>query len=137
MRMKRVNMIRISNPLLPPSILSLSAGSPSPNPALPIAGLQPEAAGFQGYVQGQVITCSSDDGRRNYCNVDTRRGVRLNRQISGSPCVDNQTWGVDNRGLWVDRGCRAEFLVNGGGPTPRRERQRHLIPAPPRPASPH
>src|SRR5260370_42268695 len=47
--------------------------------------------------------------------LETRRGVRLNRQISGSPCVENQTWGVDNRGLWVDRGCRAEFLVNGGG----------------------
>src|SRR5258708_22495692 len=108
-------MIRISNLLLLTAIISLSAAYASPQPVLAIAGLQPEAAGFQGYGQGQVITCSSDDGRRNYCNVDTRRGVRLNRQISGSPCVENQTWGVDNRGLWVDRGCRAEFVVNGGG----------------------
>src|SRR5260370_24534125 len=108
-------MIRISKLLLLTAIISLSAAYASPQPVLAIAGLQPEAAGFQGYGQGQVITCSSDDGRRNYCNVDTRRGVRLNRQISGSPCVENQTWGVDNRGLWVDRGCRAEFLVHGGG----------------------
>ena len=64
--------------------------------------------------QGQTITCSSDDGRRNYCNVDTGRGVNLSRQISGSPCVQNQTWGFDNRGIWVDRGCRAEFTVGGG-----------------------
>ena len=117
-------MIRISKLLLLATFISLSAAYASPQPVLAIAGLQPEPfalqAGYgfgQGYGQGQgqVITCSSDDGRRNYCNVDTRRGVRLNRQISGSPCVENQTWGVDNRGLWVDRGCRAEFSFGGGG----------------------
>lgn len=77
----------------------------------------PASAGFQpgGYGQGQIVTCSSDDGKRNYCNVDTRRGVQLTRQISGSPCVQNDTWGYDNRGLWVDRGCRAEFSVGGYG----------------------
>ena len=64
--------------------------------------------------QGQTLTCSSDDGKRNYCNTDTRRGVRLTRQISGSPCIQGQTWGYDNRGVWVDRGCRAEFLTGGG-----------------------
>ncbi len=65
--------------------------------------------------QGQTLTCSSDDGRRNYCNVDTRGGVRLTRQISGSPCSQGQTWGFDNRGVWVDRGCRAEFVIGAGG----------------------
>lgn len=64
---------------------------------------------------GQTITCSSNDGRRNYCAADTSRGVRLSRQISGSACIQGQTWGWDNRGLWVDRGCRAEFIVGGGG----------------------
>lgn len=70
-----------------------------------------------GQYGGQTLTCSSDDGKRNYCNVDTRGGVRLSRQISGSPCIETQTWGYDSRGLWVDRGCRAEFVVgndNGG-----------------------
>src|SRR5258708_9655343 len=130
-------MIRISKLLLLATFISLSAAYASPQPVLAIAGLQPEPfalqAGYgfgQGYGQGQgqVITCSSDDGRRNYCNVDTRRGVRLNRQISGSPCVENQTWGVDNRGLWVDRGCRAEFLVNGGGGQSNGGRQGHHLP---------
>jgi hypothetical protein len=23
--------------------------------------------------------------------------------------VQGQTWGTDRRGVWVDRGCRAEF----------------------------
>jgi hypothetical protein len=59
----------------------------------------------------QRITCSSNDGRRNWCDIGGRRDVRLARQISGSACVEGDTWGVDRRGLWVDRGCRAEFFV--------------------------
>ena len=59
----------------------------------------------------QIVTCSSNDGRRNWCDIGNRRDVRLSRQISGSPCVQGQTWGIDNRGLWVDRGCRADFTV--------------------------
>lgn len=58
-----------------------------------------------------LMTCSSDDGHRKYCDADTRGGVRLTRQISGSPCRQNDTWGFDRRGVWVDRGCRAEFQV--------------------------
>jgi hypothetical protein len=62
-----------------------------------------------------VITCSSNDGRRNWCDTGGRRDVRLSRQISGSACIQGSTWGVDNRGVWVDRGCRAEFVFGGGG----------------------
>ena len=59
----------------------------------------------------QIITCSSNDGRRNWCDTGGRRNIQFNRQISGSPCVQGSTWGIDNRGLWVDRGCRAEFRI--------------------------
>jgi hypothetical protein len=59
------------------------------------------------------VTCSSDDGGRHYCGSYPPDRVRLDRQISGSPCNEGQTWGVDNRGLWVDRGCRATFVVRG------------------------
>ena len=62
-----------------------------------------------------AIACASDDGRRTYCEADTRGGVRLVRQISDSPCQEGSTWGYDRRGIWVDRGCRAEFEVSGGG----------------------
>jgi len=82
---------------------------PAPEPAA-------AAAGWQGY--GQTVRCSSDDGRRHYCNIDTRGGVSMARQISGSACIQGQTWGYDNRGVWVDRGCRADFVSgrgNGGG----------------------
>src|SRR5437899_374444 len=64
---------------------------------------------------GQSLTCSSDDGKRNYCNADTRGGVQMVRQRSGSPCTQGQTWGWDGRGIWVDRGCRADFIVGRGG----------------------
>ncbi len=103
-------MTRIPKSLLLPAIFILCAAcAPAASPA--------PAAGFQGFrpPPAQVITCSSNNGKRNYCTVDTRRGVRLSRQISGSPCTQTQTWGFDPRGVWVDRGCRAEFVIGGGG----------------------
>jgi hypothetical protein len=66
-----------------------------------------------GQGQGANINCSSDDGKRHYCNADTSRGVQMVQQISGSPCVQGQTWGYDQRGIWVDRGCRASFQAGG------------------------
>jgi hypothetical protein len=59
------------------------------------------------------IKCESNDGRRNYCGSYDYRQVRLERQISGSPCINGRTWGVDGQGLWVDNGCRAYFSVRG------------------------
>ena len=34
----------------------------------------------------RTITCKSHKGRYNYCQVDTRGGVKLSRQISDSSC---------------------------------------------------
>jgi hypothetical protein len=65
---------------------------------------------------GRQVTCASDDGRRHLCQVDTSRGVRMTNQRSGSPCIQGQTWGYDRRGIWVDRGCRADFYLGNGGP---------------------
>jgi Protein of unknown function (DUF3011) len=103
-------------------LLALSSLGISRAHSQPLLSLAPPSTMLQygngqngGYDQGQVITCSSDDGKRHYCNADTRRGVRLSRQISGTPCVESQSWGYDNRGLWVDKGCRAEFSIGGGG----------------------
>jgi Protein of unknown function (DUF3011) len=62
---------------------------------------------------GRPITCSSDNGKRNYCNIDTRGGVRMVNQRSGSPCIQGQTWGYNQTAVWVDRGCRADFMVGG------------------------
>lgn len=71
----------------------------------------PRSVKAQRYGRGQTLTCSSNDGRRNFCNVDTRGGVQMTRQISGSACIQGRTWGFNRNAIWVDRGCRAEFLV--------------------------
>jgi hypothetical protein len=47
----------------------------------------------------------------HYCSEGARGEVRLIRQRSGSPCIFNRTWGRDQNGVWVDRGCRADFEV--------------------------
>ena len=63
------------------------------------------------------ITCSSEGHRRHFCRADTRGFVHLARQLSRAPCQLGRTWGYSSRGVWVDRGCRAEFIV--GRPTHR------------------
>ena len=61
------------------------------------------------------VNCSSEDGRRHYCSIDTRGGVQMIKQRSDAACIQGQTWGYDRQGIWVDRGCRADFSVGQGG----------------------
>ena len=68
---------------------------------------------FQTAAQAEFVTCESNSNDRNSCNVDTRDGVRLIRQESKSDCIEGQTWGYDDRGIWVRGGCRAVFEVRG------------------------
>ena len=67
-----------------------------------------------GYRGGRAFYCSSDDFNFHGCRVNTYGGVRLIRQRSEAPCIYGQTWGFDERGVWVDRGCRADFATGGG-----------------------
>src|SRR5258708_32700249 len=76
---------------------------------------------FAGAARAQIVRWSSDDGRKQFCQADTRYGVTMVRQVSGAPCQQGRSWGYNDRGIWVDHGCRAEFAVrgaayaNGGG----------------------
>ena len=83
-------------------------------------GRDQEDRGRDRVAAGPILACSSNHGERVYCDADTRSGVQLVRQVSESPCRQGETWGWDTRGVWVDRGCRAEFTVN----RPRDERRR-------------
>jgi hypothetical protein len=75
----------------------------------------PADNGSNGGGPADTIKCESSDGNRKYCGqVDSRAQVTIQQQISGSPCEQNRSWGVDNRGLWVDHGCRAIFATGGG-----------------------
>jgi hypothetical protein len=59
------------------------------------------------------VTCESNNYKRQYCTFDTRSGVRLSRTVGDSQCVKGSSWDYDKSGIWVDRGCRAEFESQG------------------------
>jgi hypothetical protein len=60
------------------------------------------------------IECGSHDYRYTRCNVNWR-SADLVRQLSDSRCIEGRTWGIDRRGLWVDRGCVGIFVERGRG----------------------
>lgn len=61
----------------------------------------------------QRVKCESQGHKERYCRVDTRRGVELYRQLSEARCRYGSSWGYDRKGIWVDKGCRAEFVIRG------------------------
>lgn len=64
--------------------------------------------------RGQLIPCSSEDGEKRYCEADTRHGAHLVRQLSQAPCKKDESWGYDEEGVWVDKGCGGEFALGRG-----------------------
>lgn len=60
----------------------------------------------------QVLVCESENRRRAFCPVRIRGGVELHVQLSDAVCEEGYSWGYDAQGIWVSRGCRAEFLVD-------------------------
>ena len=57
------------------------------------------------------LVCESDDRQRKRCEVAVDGGVDLLRQLSRTRCVKGINWDWDSAGIWVDKGCRAEFGV--------------------------
>jgi len=56
------------------------------------------------------IRCASKDWGYEHCDVRGRfRDVQITRQISKTRCERGDNWGFDRAGIWVDRGCEAEF----------------------------
>src|ERR1700736_583666 len=72
----------------------------------------------------QTISCSSDDGKRHYCATNAQGRVRLVQQRSESACQEGYSWGSDDRGIWVDHGCRGGFVLGGGQSNEDRDRDR-------------
>lgn len=61
---------------------------------------------------GGIVLCESKDNRRRHCRADIYDGgVAVVRNISRTPCVEGRNFGWDDRGVWVDHGCRAEFRI--------------------------
>jgi hypothetical protein len=59
---------------------------------------------------GQTLTCASYNNRRTECPANTNGAARMVRQWSNAPCIQGSSWGFNNRMIWVDRGCRADFM---------------------------
>jgi hypothetical protein len=70
-----------------------------------------QGGGWQGQGHGQRIMCESINERYQQCLVRGVRDVQLARVLSRSRCDYGHSWGFDRNGIWVDRGCRAEFTV--------------------------
>ncbi len=69
----------------------------------------------------EKIRCESSGGQYRHCAVETAgKDIRVGKQLSTSRCVINDSWGYDNRGVWVDKGCRAEFVVADSGSSTRK-----------------
>ncbi len=65
-----------------------------------------------GWNSGREIRCESNDGRYTRCGyVERRQQVEIRRQLSNQQCIYGRNWGVDDRQLWVDDGCRAIFVA--------------------------
>ena len=68
----------------------------------------------------QIITCESRHQNYNFCPVDTHGYVRLHKQLSNkNACRQGRSWDYDRRGIWVDDGCKAEFMVESRHHTDR------------------
>lgn len=67
---------------------------------------------------GERVTCASAGNDVVTCPADVRYGATLVRQLSSASCTEGRSWGTNERGVWVSRGCRGEFLIGsqfGGG----------------------
>jgi hypothetical protein len=58
--------------------------------------------------QREEISCRSDNYAFTRCGVSWREAELL-EQLSHSDCIEGESWGLDNDGLWVDKGCAGRF----------------------------
>ena len=66
----------------------------------------------------QQLTCESRNYQQAFCptGFDIARAWMV-VQRSRAPCIEGQTWGFQNNGIWVSQGCEADFAFQGvGGP---------------------
>lgn len=60
----------------------------------------------------QTLSCASNENAYRRCDVDGRViKVRLRERQSLSKCEYGTSWGWSRYGVWVDRGCRADFDI--------------------------
>lgn len=93
--------------------LAVSAGLIAAGMLAFAAPAHAQRGGYSG--QSEQVRCESRDYRYQRCDVNWR-DAQIVRQASSTPCRRGDTWGIDRRGLWVDRGCAGVFVEAGGRP---------------------
>lgn len=83
-----------------------------PAPSVPGGGWQ---AGGDWSGRETEFECRSRRNGYTRCDAPSRPTV-LVRQLSRAPCTEGQSWGVDDRGPWVDAGCAGLFRQGSGHP---------------------
>ena len=58
------------------------------------------------------VLCETRGKARVVCPVEGIQDVDLVYERSRERCRYNVSWGFDDKSIWVEQGCRAEFLVN-------------------------
>ena len=70
--------------------------------------------GGSAFAQGTVV-CESKGGGYRECYTGFRYSAEIVEQLSGSSCVEGQSWGHRPGSVWVSRGCRGAFAESRGG----------------------
>ena len=71
------------------------------------------AAAAVAQTNDRLVVCESINNTRHTCRVNFSGGIAMTRQLSDNACIRGQSWGINQRGIWVDKGCRAEFSIGG------------------------
>jgi hypothetical protein len=63
-----------------------------------------------------IVVCESNDRGKKRCAADTTAGVQIIRNLSEDNCRFGREWNYDASGIWVSKGCRAEFAIKATKP---------------------
>jgi hypothetical protein len=64
----------------------------------------------------RVISCGNKSGSAMSCNAfGTVATVRLQRDLSGGRCGQFGSWGLEDKSIWVTRGCYGDFELSYTG----------------------
>ncbi len=71
------------------------------------------ALNIQTAVADEIINCESYNNERRMCHVPYvhNKKISLVSTFSRTMCEQGKSWGINNRGIWVQNGCRGRFLV--------------------------
>lgn len=60
------------------------------------------------------FNCSSDGNKYRECQLPVNGRAQLVKRRSDAACIEGRSWGQRGDRVWVDKGCRARFVVVRG-----------------------